>query len=119
VNIRSHAHSRLAALIHAATLALAVLVLSGLVERIPLAALGGVLVATTVHMINPRELKKLTLESRLDALVLWVTFALTVSADLITAVIVGLVLSMLLRRSKFKALDRRYPPVDKNETLGD
>ncbi|MFM6977126.1 MAG: SulP family inorganic anion transporter, partial [Micrococcales bacterium] len=119
VNVRSHAHSRLASLIHAITLAIAVLLIAGLVQRIPLAALAGVLVATTVQMIKPSELKKLAAESKLDALVLWVTFAMTIITDLITAVIVGLALSLILRRTKFASLDRRYPPVEKNETLGD
>lgn len=119
VNVRSHAHSRLASLVHAATLAIAVLLISGLVERIPLAALSGVLLATTIHMINPKELKKLTGESKLDAIVLWGTFVMTIATDLITAVIFGLVTSLLLRRTKFAAVDRRYPPIDKNETLGD
>lgn len=117
VNVRSHAHSRLASLVHAATLAIAVLLISGLVQRIPLAALGGVLLATTIHMIHPKELKALALESKLDATVLWGTFLMTVATDLITAVIFGLALSLLLRRTKFAAIDRRYP--DKNETLGD
>jgi SulP family sulfate permease len=119
VNVRSHAHSRLASLIHACTLALAVLLISGLVQRIPLAALAGVLLATTIHMINPAELKKLSSESKLDALILWVTFLMTVATDLITAVMVGLALSLLLRRTKFASIDRRIPPVDKKETLGD
>lgn len=119
VNVRSHAHSRLASLIHAVTLAIAVLLISGLVSRIPLAALAGVLIATTSRMINPAELKKLTEESKNDAAVLWVTFFMTVATDLITAVIVGLLLSLLLRKTKFANLDRRYPPVDKKETLGD
>lgn len=119
VNVRSHAHSRLASIIHAATLAVAVLLISGLVERIPLAALAGVLIATTAHMIKPAELRKLANESKLDALLLWVTLIMTVATDLVTAVIVGLALSLLLRRTMFAALDRRYPPVSKNETLGD
>jgi SulP family sulfate permease len=119
VNVRSHAHSRLASLIHAATLAVAVLLIAGLVQRIPLAALAGVLIATTARMINPNELKKLATESKNDAAVLWVTFVMTVAADLITAVIIGLLLSLLLRKTKFANLDRRYPPVDKKETLGD
>jgi len=119
VNVRSHAHSRLASLIHAMTLAIAVLLIAGSVSRIPLAALAGVLIATTARMINFDEIKKLSDESKLDASVLWVTFFMTVATDLITAVIIGLILSLLLRKTKFANLDRRYPPIDKKETLGD
>ena len=100
-------------------LVLLALLIPAVLNLIPLAALAGVLIATCYHMINPEEMKKLAEESKLDALVLWGTFFMTVATDLITAVIVGLVLSVTLRKTKFAALDRRYPPVDKKETLGD
>jgi hypothetical protein len=34
-------------------------------------------------------------------------------------VIIGLALSLILRRTRFAQIDRRYPPVDQKETLGD
>lgn len=119
VNLRSGAHSRLAAVVHAVTLAAAVLLVSDLVQRIPLAALAGVLIATTARMIDPSEIKRVTSESKNDAAVLWLTFFMTVFTDLITAVIVGLLISWLLRKSKFANLDMRFPPTGKKETLGD
>jgi SulP family sulfate permease len=119
VNLRSGAHSRLAAVVHAVTLAAAVLLVSDLVQRIPLAALAGVLIATTARMIDPSEIKRVTSESKNDAAVLWLTFFMTVFTDLITAVIVGLLISWLLRKSKFANLDMRFPPIGKKETLGD
>ena len=33
--------------------------------------------------------------------------------------IIGLVLSLALRKTSLAAIDRRYPPVDEKETLGD
>ena len=120
VNVRSGAQSKLSALSHAFVLAAVVLLASSLVGQIPLAALAGVLIATTVHMIKPRELLKLARESRLDALILTVTFVMTIFVDLISAVLLGLALSLLLRKTKMaKVLDRRLPPVDEKETLGD
>lgn len=119
VNVRSHAHSRLAAISHAVLLAAVVTALPGLVSQIPLSALAGVLFATTARMIKPSELLALARESRLDALLLIATFAMTIALDLISAVIVGLVLFLLLRRTALAGADRRYPPVDKKETLGD
>ncbi|MFM1984290.1 MAG: hypothetical protein RL723_725 [Actinomycetota bacterium] len=119
VNVRSHAQSKLAALSHSIILALVVLTFAPLVGQIPLAALAGVLLATTVRMIKPRELFELAKETRLDALVLVCTFLATVAIDLISAVIIGLALSLILRRTRFAQIDRRYPPVDQKETLGD
>jgi SulP family sulfate permease len=119
VNVKSHAQSKLAALSHSVILAIVVLLFAPLVAQIPLAALAGVLLATTARMIKPRELIALAKETRLDALVLIATFAATIFIDLISAVIIGLILSLALRRTRLAAIDRRYPPVDENETLGD
>lgn len=119
VNVRSNAQSKLAALTHSVILAVVVLAFAPLVSQIPLAALAGVLLATTARMIKPRELLALAKESKLDAIVLLCTFAATVLIDLISAVIIGLAISLALRKTKLAAIDRRYPPVDENETLGD
>lgn len=119
VNVRSHAQSKLAALSHSVILALVILVFAPLVGQIPLAALAGVLLATTVRMIKPKELFALAKESYLDALVLVCTFIATIAIDLISAVIIGVVLTLLLRKTRLAKIDRRYPPVDEKETLGD
>jgi SulP family sulfate permease len=100
VNVKSHAQSKLAALSHAIILALVVLLFAPLVATIPLAALAGVLLATTTRMVKPSELLELVRKSRLDALVLTTTLVATVFLDLITAVLLGLVLSLMLRRTK-------------------
>jgi SulP family sulfate permease len=70
-------------------------------------------------MIKPKELLALSKETKLDALVLVATFAATIFIDLISAVLIGLALSLLLRKTRLAGIDRRYPPVDENETLGD
>lgn len=119
VNVRSGAQSKLAAVIHSLVLAIVILLFAGLVSRIPLAALAGVLLATTAHMIKPRELLALAKESTLDAIVLICTFLATVFIDLISAVIIGLAIALLLRKTKYAKIDRRYPPIDEKETLGD
>lgn len=119
VNVKTHAQSKLAAISHSLILAAVVLVFAPLVAKIPLAALAGVLLATTVRMINPRELMALAKETRMDALVLSATLIATVFIDLISAVVIGIILTLLLRKTRFARIDRRYPPVDENETLGD
>ncbi len=105
VNVKSHAQSKLAALSHALILALVVLLFAPLVAAIPLAALAGVLLATTARMVKPHELIELLRRSRLDALVLTTTLIATVFVDLITAVLLGLVLSLVLRRTRLAKTD--------------
>lgn len=116
VNVRSGGDSRIAAFSHSIFLAIFVLALAPLVERIPLAALGGVLVATAWHMIRISELKKTAATSKLDALVLVVTFVSTLVLDLISALGIGLFIYLLLRKSKL-AVTRIA--IDSEETLGD
>jgi SulP family sulfate permease len=93
VNVRSGAGSRLASLVHAATLALIMLVAAPLVSRIPLAVLAGVLLATAIRMVEVGSVRVLVRANRADALVLVLTAAATLALDLVTAVIVGLVVA--------------------------
>lgn len=91
VNVRSGASSRLAALTHAVFLLLVVLLIAPTVERIPLAALAGVLLTTALRMVEVSSLRALLRSSRGDAAVLVGTTAATVALDLVTAVILGIV----------------------------
>jgi SulP family sulfate permease len=96
VNVRAGAGSKLAALTHAVALAAIVLAAAPLVSRIPLAALAGVLLATTVRMIEATALIALARSTRGDAVVLALTFVITVAVDLVTAVAVGLGVAAVL-----------------------
>ncbi|GAA0375338.1 SulP family inorganic anion transporter [Microbispora corallina] len=96
VNVRSGARSRLAALTHAAVLAVIVFSAGGLVGRIPLAALAGVLVATTVRMVEVGSLRAVARSTRGDAAVMALTFSVTVALDLVTAVAVGVGVAIVL-----------------------
>lgn len=96
VNVRAGAGSKLAALTHAAVLLAVVLVAAPLVRHVPLAALAGVLFATTVRMVEFASLRALARATRGDALILALTFVATVAIDLVTAVVVGLGVAVLL-----------------------
>jgi sulfate permease, SulP family len=100
VNVRSGARSRLAALTHALSLLVVVLLLAPAVAQIPLAALAGVLLATALRMVEVSSLRSLLRSSRGDAAVLVGTAAATVALDLVTAVILGIVAAgaLALRR---------------------
>ncbi|MFJ2648283.1 SulP family inorganic anion transporter [Streptomyces sp. NPDC087420] len=96
VNVRSGAASRLAALIHAAVLAVIVFAAAPLVGGIPLAALAGVLIATAVRMVEVGSLRALARSGRGEALILALTAVATLAFNLVTAVIAGLVVSGVL-----------------------
>ncbi|WP_411142799.1 SulP family inorganic anion transporter [Streptomyces sp. x-80] len=93
VNVRTGAASRLAALTHAAVLAVIVFAAAPLVSRIPLAALAGVLLATAVRMVEVGSLRAMARSTRSDALVLVLTAVATLALDLVYAVILGLLVA--------------------------
>ncbi len=119
VNVRSGATAKSSALIHSLVLATVVLLAAPLVARIPLAALAGVLLATTTHMVKPKELLHIARISWLDAIVMLATFISTIALNLISGVIIGLALELSLRKTKLGRISRTYPVVDDTETLGD
>lgn len=90
VNVRAGATSRLASLTHALVLLLVMLAAARWVADIPLAALGGVLVATAIQMVRVSSVAALVRATRGDATVLVITAVATVAFDLVTAVILGL-----------------------------
>ncbi|MES5824780.1 SulP family inorganic anion transporter [Streptomyces sp. RG80] len=90
VNVRTGAASRLAALTHAAILAVIVFAAAPLVSKIPLAALAGVLLATAVRMVEVGSLRAMAKATRSDALILVLTALATLALDLVYAVIIGL-----------------------------
>jgi SulP family sulfate permease len=96
VNVRAGAGSKLAALTHAVALAVIVVAAAPLVGQIPLSALAGVLLATTVRMVEAGSLWALARSTPGDALVLALTFTVTVAMDLVTAVAVGIGVAMVL-----------------------
>lgn len=93
VNVRAGARSRLASVTHSLVLAVVVAAGAGLASRIPLSALAGVLIATTLHMVDLREVAGLLKVGRSTSLTFVATIACTVLLDLITAVEIGVVLA--------------------------
>jgi SulP family sulfate permease len=89
VNVRAGARTRLAAVTHALLLLLIALVGASVVSRIPLAALAGVLVVTACRMVAPSTVRTVLRSTRADAVVFCLTAAITISVDLIYAVLIG------------------------------
>ncbi|MFF4731624.1 SulP family inorganic anion transporter [Streptomyces mirabilis] len=116
VNVRTGAGSRLAALTHAAILAVIVFAAAPLVSRIPLAALAGVLLATAVRMVEVGSLKAMAKATRSDALILVLTALATLALDLVYAVILGLMVAgTLALRAVAKQARLDQVPLDQGD----
>ncbi len=95
-SIRSGAKTPVAGMIHALTI-LAVLVWAApLARHIPLAVLAAILMVVAYNMGEWREIPALLKLTKSDIAVWFVTFALTVFADLTVAVQAGMILAALL-----------------------
>ncbi|MEN9456385.1 MAG: hypothetical protein RL210_1904, partial [Pseudomonadota bacterium] len=96
-NVRNGANSPLASFVHAATLLLIVLVAAPLAAYIPLCALSAILFVVAYNMSELPHFFDLARHAPTnDRWVLLITFALTVFADLVLAVNVGVILAALL-----------------------
>ncbi len=100
-NIRNGGTSPLAGIVHTVTLVLVVLLLAPLATHIPLAALAAILFVVAWNMSEAHHFVRMVRRApRADVVILLVTFALTVFADLVVAVNIGVILATLhfLRR---------------------
>src|SRR5690606_38802460 len=100
-NIRNGGTSPIAGVVHALTLVVVLLFLAPLAANIPLACLAAILFIVAWNMSELRHVIKMIKGApRADVVILLVTFVLTVFADLVVAVNIGVVLAMLhfLRR---------------------
>ncbi|GAB2181031.1 SulP family inorganic anion transporter [Denitratisoma sp. agr-D3] len=96
-NIRNGADSPLAGMVHAATLVLIILVAAPLASYIPLCALSAILFVVAWNMSEVHHFRHLLRTSpKGDVGILLITFGLTIFADLVIAVNVGVVLASLL-----------------------
>lgn len=100
-NIRNGGTSPLAGIVHSLTLVVILLLLAPLAVHIPLAALAAILFVVAWNMSEARHFVKMVRRApRADVAILLITFALTVFADLVVAVNIGVILATLhfLRR---------------------
>ncbi len=100
-NIRNGGTSPLAGVIHSVTLILILLLLAPLAANIPLATLAAILFVVAWNMSEAAHFAKIVRRApRADVTILLITFGLTVFADLVVAVNIGVILATLhfLRR---------------------
>ncbi len=92
VNVQSGARTKVATILHALFLGGAVLLMSGLIAKVPLAALAGLLCVIGVRLIDVGTLIELVREEKLEAVAFLVTAAGTVSGHLMMGLVGGLVI---------------------------
>lgn len=95
-NVRAGAHGPVAGMLHSLFLLVFLIFAAPLANYIPLASLAAVLAIVAWNMIEKRALYTLIRSSHGDALVLLVTFSLTVLRDLTTGIVVGFALGSVL-----------------------
>ncbi|GAB3821172.1 SulP family inorganic anion transporter [Tessaracoccus terricola] len=91
VNVRSGGRTRVSVVVHSLVLLLVVYVGSGLVSRIPIAALAGVLMVTAARMVFTSTAKVVLRSSRSSAALFTITAFVTVAFDLIEAIQIGVI----------------------------
>ncbi|MEV4421751.1 SulP family inorganic anion transporter [Patulibacter sp. NPDC049589] len=96
VNVRSGARTRAAAIVHALVLLGLMAAASGVVGRIPLVALAGVLLVTAWRMVERRTVSAVLRSTRTDAAIFVLTAGATVVFDLVTAVELGIAVAVLV-----------------------
>ncbi|MGO4193224.1 SulP family inorganic anion transporter [Arthrobacter sp. YAF17] len=104
VNVRSGARTRLSAMVHALVLLAIIYLAAGLVGKIPLAVLAGILMVTATRMVSMHTVTAVLRSTRADAFVFVLTALITVVFDLIVAIEIGLVAAALFTLRKFASL---------------
>ncbi|MDV7103452.1 SulP family inorganic anion transporter [Vibrio sp. TH_r3] len=95
-NIRNGGNSPIAGIVHAVTLAFILVVLAPLADNIPLATLAAILFVVAWNMSEANHfIKMIRTAPKADVAVLLITFALTIFADLVVAVNIGVILAIL------------------------
>ena len=96
INVNSGGRGRLSGITAALCLLLFILVGSSLIEKIPLAALIGVMFIVVIGTFEWSSFRVIRKVPRSDALVLVLVSAVTVATDLAIAVVVGVIVSALV-----------------------
>lgn len=121
-NIRNGGNSPISGIVHSLTLILILLVLAPLAVHIPLATLAAILFVVAWNMSEAKHFLKIVKRApRADVVILLITFGLTVFADLVVAVNIGVILAMLhfLKRMASSVEVKRSEKQDLAEELSE
>lgn len=96
VNVRSGGKTKLSGVIHGIALAIIVIIFAPLASHIPLAALAGILMVTSIRMIEWEAIGLLLRATYSDLAVMLLTWSVTILFDLVLAVEIGLIAASAL-----------------------
>jgi len=96
INYEAGARSPLSAIFSAAFLLLIVLTLAPFARWLPTAAMGGMIVLVAWNLIDVHHIRETIRSSRQDTIVMAVTFLAVLLVDLATAILAGVLLSLVL-----------------------
>lgn len=119
VNIKSGGVTRLVPILHGVVLLLAALLLSGIIGRVPLAALAGVLVVTAWRMNEWHTIRfyfSHRLKHAITAFI--ITLIATVVLDLTQAILIGFGISTLIFMAQMSELQISRRPVEVERLAG-
>ncbi|MZP29218.1 STAS domain-containing protein [Heliobacterium undosum] len=119
-NIRSGGGTPIAALVHSLTVFLLVLLFAPFVSQVPLVSMSPILMRVAWNMSDRREFAHLLRTTRSDAIVLLVTFGMTVVFDLTVAVGAGMVIAAAVfinNMSQSLAVQKVLPDPQQGEKL--
>ncbi len=113
VGIKSGGQTRLVSIVHAVGLLLSMFLLTPFMERIPLAALAGVLMITAVRM-NEWDAIKFMFGKRFktDMIAFTITMLATIVLDLTQAILIGTFLAAAVFMNKLASIDITVQEVD-------
>ena len=100
VNVRAHAHTRFASMVHSIVLLFIILIAAPLFSQIPAAAIAGVLIGTSVRILNPTNLIETLRTTKGEIATYFITAIATISIDLIWGIAIGLSAHFLVNRVK-------------------
>lgn len=119
-NIRNGGTSPISGIVHSITLLTVLLLLAPLAVYIPLATLAAILFVVAWNMSEAKHFIKMVRRApKADITILLITFALTVFADLVVAVNIGMILAILnfLRRMATSVEVRRATELELTQEL--
>lgn len=95
-NIKNGGRTPISGIVHAIVLLLIMLLFAPVAKLIPLSCLAGILIVVSWHMGEWHHFYALSKSNRMDVIVLFTTFFLTIFFDLIIAIEVGMILSSFI-----------------------
>lgn len=119
VAIKSGGQTRLVSVFHSITLILSMFLLGGVMSRIPLSALAGVLMVTAFRMNEWESIKSIFRKKFKSSILQYIiTMLATVVFDLTIAIVIGVVAAMLVFIIKSCELKVVATPIDEDKLKG-